>query len=353
MPKTIIVTGGAGFIGSTLIKQLIAETDWRIINIDKLTYAGNLDSLRTVAESSRYHFEHIDICNGLAISRIFKEFLPHGLFHLAAESHVDRSIDRPSAFMQTNVMGTYTLLENALTYWRDLAPDERNAFRFLHISTDEVCGSLDSAGSFTETTAYAPNSPYSASKASSDHLVRAWHKTYNLPVVVTNCSNNYGPFQYPEKLIPLTIRRALSNRTLPVYGDGLNVRDWLSVDDHCRALRLVYQRGRVGETYNVGCRLERTNLDVVHLICDILDETRPRKDGLSYRAKIVFVDDRPGHDRRYAINPTKIEQELGWRASETFDSGIRRTVEWYAANDAWCQTVETGRYAGERLGIMS
>jgi dTDP-glucose 4,6-dehydratase len=352
MSKVVFVTGGAGFIGGTLIRQLMAESNWHIVNVDKITYAGNLEGLREVAKSNRYRFEHADICDRQAMSQLFLKFQPYGIFHLAAESHVDRSIDGPADFVRTNVTGTYVLLESALEYWLNITVAKRDAFRFQHISTDEVFGSLGPDDRFTESTAYAPNSPYAASKAAADHLVRAWRKTYGLPVLISNCSNNYGPFQYPEKLIPLVIRRALSNRVLPIYGDGLNVRDWLYVVDHCRALRLVHERGHVGETYNVGGRAERTNLQVVHSICDLLDEIKPRGDGRSYRDQIKFVADRPGHDRRYAIDPSKIERELGWRTTEPFESGLRRTVEWYLANEEWCRIVEAGSYDGERLGVV-
>ena len=338
----ILVTGGAGFIGSALIRQLIAETAATVINVDKLTYAGNLQSLATVADNPRYFFERVDICNALEVARLFRQHQPDAVMHLAAESHVDRSITGPAAFIETNIVGTYTLLEAAREYWTGLEPTRKDAFRFHHISTDEVYGSLNETGFFTEQTAYSPNSPYSASKASSDHLVRAWHHTYGLPVVTTNCSNNYGPYHFPEKLIPLMILNAVNGKPLPIYGKGDNIRDWLFVDDHARALRVVLAQGRVGETYNIGGWNEKTNLEVVHAVCALLDELRPQ--GAPYSRLITYVQDRPGHDRRYAIDAGKIAAELGWKPQETFESGLRKTVLWYLENSAWVDAVVSGEY---------
>jgi dTDP-glucose 4,6-dehydratase len=346
----VFVTGGAGFIGSAVIRQLIRETDDVVVNIDKLTYAGNLASLGDAANSPRYHFEQVDICDAERIAELFEQYQPDAIMHLAAESHVDRSIDGPAAFMQTNIMGTYTLLEAARHYWTKHRGSDSGAFRFQHISTDEVYGTLGSTGLFTEETPYQPNSPYSASKASSDHLVRAWRHTYKLPVVTTNCSNNYGPYQFPEKLIPLMILNARDGKPLPVYGQGNNVRDWLHVDDHARALRLVLNRGELGEVYNIGGLNERTNLEVVHTICDLLDELQPTSH-VPHRSLIKFVTDRPGHDMRYAIDASKIQRQLGWKPQETFESGIRKTVEWYLGNDDWCAAIRDGRYQGQRLGL--
>lgn len=340
--KKILVTGGAGFIGSAVIRQLITETDMTVINVDKLTYAGNLQSLISVAENPRYRFEHIDICDAAAISSLFHKHQPDAVMHLAAESHVDRSITGPAAFIETNIIGTYTLLNAAREYWSELAAERKNTFRFHHISTDEVYGSLGETGFFTETTAYQPNSPYSASKASSDHLVRAWHHTYGLPVVTTNCSNNYGPYHFPEKLIPLIILNACNGKSLPIYGKGDNIRDWLYVDDHARALRLVLERGRVGETYNIGGWNEKTNLEVVYEICAILDELRPQD--TPHASLITYVQDRPGHDHRYAIDADKIANELGWKPLETFETGLRKTVEWYLTNQDWVDAVISGEY---------
>lgn len=338
----ILITGGAGFIGSAVIRQLIAETAATVINVDKLTYAGNLQSLVSVADSPHYRFEHVDICDAAEVARLFREHQPDAVMHLAAESHVDRSISGPAAFIETNIVGTYTLLEAAREYWSGLAAECRNTFRFHHISTDEVYGSLGDTGFFTEDTAYQPNSPYSASKASSDHLVRAWHHTYGLPVVTTNCSNNYGPYHFPEKLIPLIILNACNDKPLPIYGKGDNIRDWLYVDDHARALRLVLEKGRVGETYNIGGWNEKTNLEVVLAICAILDELRPR--GAPHASLITYVQDRPGHDRRYAIDASKVARELGWKPLETFETGLRKTVAWYLANTAWTNAVISGEY---------
>ena len=340
--KKIFVTGGAGFIGSAVVRQLIAETDAMVINVDKLTYAGNLQSLLSVADNPRYCFEHADICDAVTIARLFQEYQPDAVMHLAAESHVDRSITGPAAFIETNIVGTYTLLNAAREYWSGLSSERKTTFRFHHISTDEVYGSLGETDFFTEDTAYQPNSPYSASKASSDHLVRAWHHTYGLPVVTTNCSNNYGPYHFPEKLIPLMILNACEGKPLPVYGKGDNIRDWLYVDDHACALRLVLERGRVGETYNIGGWNEKTNLEVVHAICTILDELRPNN--VPHASLITYVQDRPGHDQRYAIDASKIARELGWKPLETFETGLRKTVQWYLSNTDWVEAVMSGEY---------
>ena len=338
----ILVTGGAGFIGSAVIRQFINDTTCSVVNVDKLTYAGNLQSLASVSDNPRYRFEQVDICNAAELARVFREHQPDAVMHLAAESHVDRSISGPADFIQTNIVGTYTLLETARSYWNDLDAQRKAGFRFHHISTDEVYGSLGDAGFFTEETAYEPNSPYSASKASSDHLVRAWHHTYGFPVVTTNCSNNYGPYHFPEKLIPLVILNAVGGRPLPIYGKGDNIRDWLYVDDHARALRLVLERGKLGDTYNIGGWNEKTNLEVVHSICTILDDLHPQ--GAPHTKLITYVTDRPGHDKRYAIDATKLARELGWKPQETFETGLRKTVEWYLANDAWVKGVTSGEY---------
>jgi dTDP-glucose 4,6-dehydratase len=364
--KRVMVTGGAGFIGSAVCRHLVAEQGIEVLNVDKLTYAGNVESLREIADSPLYRFEQADICGRERIAACFRDFEPDAVMHLAAESHVDRSIDGPAAFIETNIVGTYTMLDCALAYWK-----ERGAFpefRFHHISTDEVYGSLGAEGLFTEETPYDPRSPYSASKASSDHLVMAWHHTYGLPTIITNCSNNYGPYHFPEKLIPLVILNALALKPLPVYGKGDNVRDWLYVEDHARALALAVERGEPGRTYNVGGRNERTNLQVVETICDILDELRPLGQGAgvwgqgarggdekqcsmtSHRDLIAFVMDRPGHDKRYAIDATRLESELGWRAEESFETGIRKTVQWYLDNEWWWGPLRAERYSGERLG---
>jgi dTDP-glucose 4,6-dehydratase len=347
----ILVTGGAGFIGSALCRHLVASGRYRVVNLDKLTYAGNLESLREIGDSPDYRFVQGDIGDQTTVSELLSAESIDIVMHLAAESHVDRSIDGPEAFIDTNIVGTFRLLNAALEHWRGL-PDERRArFRFHHVSTDEVFGDLPlDEGVFTEETPYAPSSPYSASKAASDHLVRAWHETYGLPVVLSNCSNNYGPFHFPEKLIPLVILNALEGKKLPVYGKGENVRDWLYVDDHVRALELVATTGAIGESYNVGGRAERTNLAVVETICDLLDARQPLPGGAPRRSLIEFVKDRPGHDRRYAIDPSKIERELGWSAAESFESGIERTIDWYLASDWWWRPIREGKYAGARLG---
>jgi dTDP-glucose 4,6-dehydratase len=350
---TLLVTGGAGFIGSEVVRQVIAETDWRVVNLDRLTYAGNLESLEAVAGDPRYRFEQVDVCDAPAVRSVFERHRPDAVMHLAAESHVDRSIDGPAEFIRTNVWGTYTLLQEALRHWRSLAPGARERFRFHHVSTDEVYGSLGAEGRFTEETPYAPSSPYSASKASSDHLVRAWHHTYGLPAVTSNCSNNYGPYQFPEKLIPLVTLNALEGKPLPVYGTGQNVRDWLHVGDHARALRLILTRGEPGRTYNVGGASERTNLEVVRGICRVLDELRPDAPHRPHEQLITFVTDRPGHDLRYAIDASRIERELGWSPRETFESGLARTVAWYLENRRWWQRVQDGSYQRERLGLAA
>ncbi len=342
MSKTILVTGGAGFIGSAVVRQWLAETDWQIVCVDKLTYAGNLASLASVQASARFRFVRADIADAPAMATLMAETRPDAVVHLAAESHVDRSISGPGEFIHTNVVGTYVLLEAVRGYWMSLADGAKAAFRFHHVSTDEVYGSLGEAGAFDETTAYAPNSPYSASKAGSDHLVRAWHHTYGLPVVTTNCSNNYGPYHFPEKLIPLMILNGLAGKALPVYGDGLNVRDWLFVEDHARAIRAVLERGQVGETYCVGGRAERTNLDVVTTLCNLLDQLHPA--GAPHARLITYVKDRPGHDRRYAIDCTKLETELGWCQQETFETGLAKTVQWYLDHPEWVEGVTSGSY---------
>lgn len=347
-----LVTGGAGFIGSALIRFLINSTDHEVVNVDKLTYAGNLESLSAVSENPRYSFEQVDICDAKEIGRVIKQYQPDVIMHLAAESHVDRSIDGPAEFIQTNIVGTYVLLEESRKYWMGLEVNKKNSFRFHHISTDEVYGDLEEGEFFYETTAYAPSSPYSASKASSDHLVRAWNRTFGLPIVLTNCSNNYGPYHFPEKLIPLMILNAVEGKALPVYGDGSQIRDWLYVEDHAKALYTVATKGVIGETYNIGGYNEKKNLEVVQTICDLLEELHPQKpEGLEkYTDLIKYVTDRPGHDTRYAIDAAKITNELGWKPEETFESGIRKTVEWYLTNSGWCQRVQDGSYSRERLG---
>ena len=353
MSRRFLVTGGAGFIGSAFVRHLIGETDHHALVLDKLTYAGNLESLAPVAGDARYSFVRADICDATKVRDVFTSYRPDVVVHLAAENHVDRSIDGSSAFIQTNIVGTHTLLEVALAYWRTLSARSQNGFRFHHVSTDEVFGSLPSNGYFTEATAYDPKSPYSASKAASDHLVRCWHHTYGLPILITNCSNNYGPYHFPEKLIPLTIINALEGEKLSVYGDGSNVRDWLYVEDHARALTAVASFGRAGETYCIGGRSERTNLDVVKSICALLDELVPSKAITRYEKLIEFVADRPGHDLRYAIDPARISAEFGWRPRETFESGLRKTVEWYLLNRPWWDRIRNGVYRGERLGMLA
>lgn len=353
MDKRILVTGGAGFIGSAVVRNIISATPHRVLVVDKLTYAGNLDSLSPVANDARYAFARADIVDGARMRDVIADYSPDVIMHLAAESHVDRSIDGPGEFIQTNVVGTYSLLQAALGFWRGLPSERRRAFRFHHVSTDEVFGSLGADGIFTETTPYAPNSPYSASKAASDHLVRAWHHTYGLPTVVSNCSNNYGPYHFPEKLIPLMILNALEGKPLPVYGTGQNVRDWLFVDDHARALLAIALEGGVGETYNVGGNSERTNLDVVRTICALMDELAPDAAIGAREGLISFVQDRPGHDLRYAIDASKLCDQLGWRPRETFESGLRKTVIWYLRNRSWWERIRAGLYRGERLGVVA
>lgn len=352
----ILITGGAGFIGSALIRHVLATNEDTVINVDKLTYAGNLESIPGADSHPHYAFEQVDICDATALRQVFSTQQPDAVMHLAAESHVDRSIDGPAAFIQTNVVGTCTLLEVAREYLKTLAPDRQNAFRFLHISTDEVYGDLhDTTSLFTETTPYAPSSPYSASKASSDHLVRAWHRTYGFPVLITNCSNNYGPYQFPEKLIPLMILNALEGKPLPVYGKGDQIRDWLYVEDHVKALLTVLKHGTLGETYNIGGNSEKQNITVVHTICDLLEKLalqKPQKIQ-SYRDLITHVTDRPGHDKRYAIDSTKIQTQLGWTPSVTFESGLEATITWYLENRHWCERVQSGAYRRERLGVTT
>lgn len=352
--KRILITGGAGFIGSALVRHVLTETPDSVAVVDKLTYAGNLSSLAPVADSARFAFEQVDICDRAALDRVFAEYQPAMVMHLAAESHVDRSIDGPAAFIETNIVGTYNLLEAARHYWQSMEATAKAAFRFHHISTDEVFGDLHGTDDlFTETTPYAPSSPYSASKASSDHLVRAWLRTYGLPTIITNCSNNYGPYHFPEKLIPLIILNAVAGKPLPVYGDGTQIRDWLFVEDHARALYKVVTEGIVGETYNIGGHNERKNIEVVQTICELLEELVPNKpaDVQHYRDLITYVKDRPGHDMRYAIDAGKIERELGWRPQETFETGMRKTVSWYLNNESWWRSVQDGSYTGERLGL--
>ena len=349
--KTLLVTGGAGFIGGNFVLGTLAQGGWRIVNLDALTYAGNRDTLAAVEGRGDYAFVHGDIGDAALVKRVFAEHAPDAMVNFAAESHVDRSIDGPAAFVQTNVVGTLNLLECALAYWRALPLERQDGFRFLHVSTDEVYGSLGPVGRFSEESPYQPNSPYSASKAASDHLVRAFHHTYGLPVLTTNCSNNYGPYQFPEKLIPLMIQKALAGEPLPVYGDGRNVRDWLYVGDHCAAIRRVLEIGRVGEVYNVGGDAERENIHVVKTICALLDERRPLADGRKRESLISYVKDRPGHDRRYAIDASKIKRDLGWRQTESFESGLARTVDWYLDHQHWVGRVLDGSYRMERLGV--
>jgi dTDP-glucose 4,6-dehydratase len=353
-PMKILITGGAGFIGSAVIRHILNNTEHSVINVDKLTYAGNLESLESIASNPSYHFEKVDICDADKLAQLFKHHQPQAVMHLAAESHVDRSIDGPAAFIETNIVGTYTLVEAARNFWQQLPEDQKTGFRFHHISTDEVYGDLhDDQSFFTEQTPYAPSSPYSASKAASDHIVRAWHRTYGLPVLVTNCSNNYGPFHFPEKLIPLVILNAIEGKPLPVYGDGRQIRDWLFVDDHARALLTVLEKGQIGETYNIGGHNEKMNITVVETICDLLEELKPEKpNGIdAYRSLITFVKDRPGHDLRYAIDAGKISSQLDWNPLETFETGMKKTVQWYLGNLDWCQHIQDGSYCRERLGI--
>ena len=348
----ILVTGGAGFIGSAVIRHIIENTHHHVLNVDKLTYAGNLESLQSIEQSERYQFFQTDICDQVELEKIFENFQPNVVMHLAAESHVDRSIDGPATFIQTNIVGTYSLLEAARKYWLSLTAEVKESFRFHHISTDEVYGDLEGTTDlFKETTPYAPSSPYSASKASSDHLVRAWHRTYGLPTIVTNCSNNYGPYHFPEKLIPLVILNALDMKPLPIYGKGDQIRDWLFVEDHARALYQVVTTGAVGQTYNIGGHNEKQNIEVVKTICNILDELKPQANGQKYESLIKFVEDRPGHDLRYAIDAGKIEKDLCWKPLETFETGIRKTVEWYLSNLDWSRRVQDGSYQRERLGV--
>ena len=348
---TLLVTGGAGFIGSCFVRQLMQDSPWRVVNLDKLTYAGNLDSLADALDHPRHVFVQGDIGDGKLAAQLLEEHRPVGIINFAAESHVDRSIDRPADFVVTNVMGTFTLLEAARAHWTKLEGAAKEQFRFLHVSTDEVYGSLGATGAFQETTPYAPNSPYSASKASSDHFVRAYHHTFGLPTIITNCSNNYGPCQFPEKLIPLMILNALEGKPLPVYGDGQNVRDWLYVEDHCLAIRRAFEAGRPGEVYNIGGNSERTNLEVVHRICDTVDKCRPGLKHAPCRSLITYVKDRPGHDRRYAIDAGKIRRELDWQPQQTFETGLEQTVRWYLENSAWVERVTSGKYQRERLGL--
>ena len=348
--STIFVTGGAGFIGSAVCRHLLSDTGARVINLDKLTYAANLDNIPDSLNNPRYVFERADICHGPTLRRLFLQYQPDAVMNLAAESHVDRSIDGPTEFIQTNVVGTFNLMQETLRYYRQIGGSRRERFRFLHVSTDEVFGSLGETGFFTETSPYAPNSPYSASKASSDHLVRAWHETYGLPILLTNCSNNYGPYHFPEKLIPHMIIKGLAGEPLPIYGDGKNIRDWLYVEDHAKALSLVLEHGSIGEAYNVGGRNERTNLQVVQTICDLLDELAPRTTG-PRRDLITFVADRPGHDRRYAIDASKLERELGWHAQEDFESGIKKTVRWYIDQQPWWRSILDQGYDAKRVGL--
>ena len=350
MITSLLITGGAGFIGSAVIRHLLAETESAVINADKLTYAAHPEALAAVAKDRRYRFEQVDVCDRPALERLFERHRPDAVMHLAAESHVDRSLDSPAAFIQTNIVGTFTLLEASLSYWRGLPADRRARFRFHHVSTDEVFGSLGETGLFTEEAPYRPNSPYSASKASADHLVRAWHKTFGLPVVISHSSNNYGPFQFPEKLIPLMTVNALRRKPLPVYGRGRNVRDWLYVEDHARALVTIMTRGAVGETYNIGGNNEMRNIDVVEAICDLVDEMAPASGSGPRRDLITFVEDRPGHDQRYATDTTKLRRDLGWAPRETFATGLRKTVAWYLENFDWCEEVLSGTYSLERLG---
>ena len=344
----ILITGGAGFIGSAVIRQYINDTTHDVINLDDLTYAGNLQSLNSIAESDRYTFKQVNICDSVQLKETFDRYQPHAVMHLAAETHVDRSIDDPSIFIKSNIVGTFNLLEVSRSYWNNLIPDKKDKFIFHHVSTDEVYGDLDDSGLFNEETRYDPSSPYSASKASSDHLVRAWHRTYGLPIIITNCSNNYGAYQYPEKLIPLIILNALEGMPLPVYGSGKQVRDWLYVEDHAKALRLSLENGKIGQTYNVGGHNEKTNIEVVNIICDLLDKLIPLSQYIPHRSLISHVSDRPGHDKRYAVDAKKIQENLNWLPNETFESGIEKTVKWYLENKEWCQNIKDKR---QRHGI--
>lgn len=353
MSQTLLITGGAGFIGSALIRYLLSQVDCRVVNVDKLTYAASTESLEFATKDLRYAFEQVDICDSVTLKHVFSRYKPDGVIHLAAESHVDRSIDGPGEFVQTNIVGTFRLLEVASEYWQSLPHEKRASFRFHHVSTDEVYGTLGETGYFTETTPYAPNSPYSASKAGSDHLVRAWHHTYKLPTLITNCSNNYGPYQFPEKLIPLMILNAIDGKPLPVYGAGLNVRDWLYVEDHARALYTVYSKGVVGEQYNIGGHNEKRNIDLVHHLCELLDEMLPESPHRPHSRLISCVEDRKGHDLRYAIDAGRIERDLGWVPQETFESGIRKTVRWYLENLNWSRLIQSRGYSGQRLGLAS
>ena len=349
--ETLVVTGGAGFIGSALIRRLINSGSYSVVNVDKLTYAGNLASLDTISDDERYRFEQSDICDSSAMAKVFSSYQPRAVVHLAAESHVDRSIDGPSSFIETNINGTYVLLEQALTYWRTLDGEAKERFRFHHVSTDEVYGSLGDTGLFEETSPYQPNSPYSASKAASDHLVRAWYHTYSLPIVMSNCSNNYGPYQHPEKLIPTIITNAIAGKPIPIYGKGDNVRDWLYVEDHARALNEILEKGEIGEKYNVGGNNELSNLEVVGLVCEILDELLPDSEFNPHASLIEFVEDRPGHDQRYAIDASKIKKELAWEPDESIKTGLRKTVEWYLSNQAWCASWYKKGFENQRLGL--
>ena len=350
--KNILITGGAGFIGSALVRNIIQKTEHSVINVDKLTYSGNLQSLESIEESKNYTFEQVDICDEKELHRVFKENQPDIVIHLAAESHVDRSIDSPRDFIQTNIFGTFILLEQSRNYWQSLEGNKKENFRFLYVSTDEVYGDLSGTSSFfTEESNYRPSSPYSASKASSDHLVRAWYRTYGLPILITNCSNNYGPYQFPEKLLPLMIQKALEGEPLPVYGDGKQVRDWLYVEDHCRAILEVLEKGEVGQVYNIGGHNEKTNMEVVHALCKILDEMVSDSPYRPHKNLIQHVTDRPGHDRRYAIDASKIQNHLGWKPQESFETGLQKTVRWYLDNKDWTERVQSGAYRGERLGL--
>lgn len=347
----ILITGGAGFIGGCLVRQLLAESSVDVINLDKLTYAGNLDSIAAAQTHPRHQLIRGDICDATLLRKLFTDYQPDALIHLAAESHVDRSIDGPAAFVQTNVFGTFNLLEAAKRYWQELPTYKRDRFRFVHVSTDEVYGSLGPTGAFSESTPYAPNSPYSASKAASDHFARAYFHTYGLPTLITNCSNNYGPYQFPEKLIPLMILNALEGKPLPIYGDGMNVRDWLFVEDHCQAIRKVLEKGSPGEVYNIGGNCERTNIDIVRKVCKLIDQLRPELSHRPCESLLTYVKDRPGHDRRYAIDASKIRRELGWQPAQDFESGLELTVRWYLDNGPWVQGVTSGKYRRERLGL--